>query len=311
MALSSGRPQLSAILAVAAAFIWATYYIFVLSVGSAPAAILTWPFLAAGLVFLALAAYEGRVREFVALFRSPMAYVRSALLIGMQVSVLASTYVAGPVDTSLLSLVGDAALTPVLLIALYREGADRARSPFFLGGLALSIAGATLTILGGNAVETVHGVGWLVAPTVPITVAFYFLLSARASLTTPLSGIVGQSMLVAGVGTLLLSPLLPGGAPGLGVGSARDALLLVGLGLTSFFLADVFYFKAIELAGIFLPALLMATIPVFTLLVAVLVLGQSSTWLALAGIPIAVGGGLLALRGSHAAWTPSYEGAGP
>ena len=307
MVAPGARPQASAALAVAAAFIWATYYIFVLSVGSAPAAILTWPFLAAGVMFLALAAYEGRTSEFLALFRSPMAYVRSALLIGMQVSVLASTYVAGPVDTSLLSLVGDAALTPLFLIAIYREGADRATSPFFLGGLALSIAGATLTIVGGHAVETVHGFGWLVAPTVPITVAFYFLLSARASVATPMSGIVGQSMLVAAAGTLLLSPVLPGGAGGLDVASVRDALLLIGLGLTSFFLADVFYFKAIELAGIFLPALLMATIPVFTLVVAVLVLGQSSTWLALTGIPIAVFGGLLALRGSHAAWTPSYD----
>ena len=56
--------------------------------------------------------------------------------------------------------------------------------------------------------------------------------------------------------------------------------------------------------------LLMAAIPVFTLLVAATVLRESSTWLAVAGIPIAVAGGLLALQGSHAAWTPSYETAG-
>ncbi len=308
MTESSGRPRAAAALAVTAAFIWATYYIFVLSVGSSPPAILTWPFLAAGLLFAGVAAYSGHLREFVALFRSPMSYVRSALLMGMQISVLASTYVAGPVDTSLLSLVGDAALTPVLLIAIYREGADRARSPFFLGGLALSIAGATLTILGGREAESIHGFGWLVAPSVPLTVGLYFLLSARASLTVPSNAVVGQSMLVAVVGTLLISPFLPGGVAGLEVGSLRDGLLLVGLGLTSFCLANVFYFKSIELAGIFLPALLMATIPVFTLIVAVTVLGQTSTWLALSGIPIAVGGGLIALRGSHAAWTPRYSG---
>ncbi|MCI4360195.1 MAG: hypothetical protein L3J91_00665, partial [Thermoplasmata archaeon] len=126
MAASTGRPRLSAALAVGAAFIWATYYVFVLSVGSAPAAIIAWPFLVAGIAFTLATVRDGHARSFLALWTSPMSYVRSALLLGMQVSVLASTYVAGPVDTSLLSLVGDAALAPVLLIALYREGADRA-----------------------------------------------------------------------------------------------------------------------------------------------------------------------------------------
>ena len=127
-----------------------------------------------------------------------MAYVRSALLIAMQVSVLASTYVAGPVDTSLLSLVGDAALTPLLLIVIYREGADRARSPFFLGGLVLSISGATLTIVGGQGARDIQGIGWLVTPAVPLAVALYFLLSARASLRIPSDAALAQSMLVGG-----------------------------------------------------------------------------------------------------------------
>jgi len=303
---SAARTRNSAALAVFAAFLWATYYIFVLSVRSAPAAIVAWPFLAAGVVFVGVVVQRGHVGQLLALWGSPMAYFRSALLIGMQVSVLASTYVAGPVDTSLLSLVGDAALTPVLLIVIYREGADRARSPYFLGGLTLSIAGATLTIVGGQGAKVIHGIGWLVAPVVPLTVALYFLLSARASMRVPSDAVLAQSMLVAAFGSIALSPLLPGGVQGLGVGSLHDAVFLIVLGLTSFFLAQVLYFKAIELAGIFLPTLLMATIPVFTLIVAVTVLGETSTWIALAGIPIAVGGGLLAMRGSHPAWTPSY-----
>jgi drug/metabolite transporter (DMT)-like permease len=310
MTEGAARPRASAALAVFAAFLWATYYVFVLSVRSGPAAIIAWPFLTAGVAFLGYVAYRGHLREFWALWRSPMAYVRSAFLIAMQVSVLASTYVAGPVDTSLLSLVGDAALTPLLLILIYREGADRARSPFFLGGLALSISGATLTIVGGQGARAIQGFGWLVTPAVPLAVALYFLLSARASLRIPSDAVLAQSMLVGGLGSLALSPLLPRGAAGLGVGSLHDAAFLIILGLTSFFVAQVVYFKAIELAGIFLPTLLMATIPVFTLVVAVTLLRETSTWLAVAGIPIAVAGGLLALQGSHAAWTPSYEAAG-
>ena len=306
MPAPTGGVRVAAGLSVTAAFLWATYYIFVLSVGSGPAAIVAWPFLSAGVIYLVYTIYLGHFREFLGLWRSPMAYARALFLIGMQVSVLASTYVAGPVDTSLLSLVGDAALTPLLLIAIYREGIDRARSPFFLGGLALSIGGATLTIVGGQGTQAIVGVGWLVAPAVPLTVALYFLLSARASLSVPSSAVIAQAMLAGTLGTILLSPLLPGGLGGLLVGSWHDAVFLVALGVTSFFLAQVFYFKAIELAGIFLPTLLMATIPVFTLIVAVTILGESATWIALAGIPIAVGGGLLAMRGSHAAWTPTY-----
>ena len=49
---------------------------------------------------------------------------RVAFLMGMQLSVLASTLLAGPVDTSLLALIGDVIATPILaawLVGLYRK----------------------------------------------------------------------------------------------------------------------------------------------------------------------------------------------
>jgi len=151
---------------------------------------------------------------------------------------------------------------------------------------------------------------WLVAPAVPFTVAFYFLLAARASRAVPTSAVVGQATVGAGVVSLALSPILPGGVAGLLVPSAHDLLFLVALGLTSFFLAAVFYFKAIELAGLLLPALLMATIPLFTVVVQLAAFSTTPTEVALLGIPIAVAGGILALRGAHPGWTPTYEVAG-
>jgi drug/metabolite transporter (DMT)-like permease len=77
-------------------------------------------------------------------------------------------------------------------------------------------------------------------------------------------------------------------------------LLLIGAGATSFFIAPVLYFEAIERVGIFLPSLLMGAIPVFTLGFTAVLLGQIPSTLGLIGVPVAVVGGLLAVRGSQA-----------
>ena len=307
MGTARGRPAYAAALAVAAAFVWATYYVFVLSVRASPAAVIAYPFLAGGLAYLAWSARSGHVREFVAVWKDPHAYVRVALVLAMQLSVLAATYVAGPVDTSLLSLIGDVQLTPILLVLLYREGVDRATSPWFLSGLALSTIGASLTIVGGQSVEPIQGLAWLIAPAVPLSVALYFLLSAQANRTFPSSAIVGQAMLGGGLAGILVSPLLPGGAGGLWVPSLHDGVFLVLLGVTSFFLAPFLYFEAIKVEGILLPSLMMATIPLFTLAVTVAFLGASASTLGLLGIPIAVAGGLVAVRGAE----PSRGGPPP
>ncbi|HEY6238572.1 MAG TPA: DMT family transporter, partial [Thermoplasmata archaeon] len=295
MGAAAGAPRTAAVMAVVSAFLWATYYFFVLTLssGTRPAAVTAYPFLVAGLVFVGLAAYQGHFRAFLELWRSPSAYLRTLLLVGMQLSVLASTYTAGPIDTSLLSLLGDVALTPLFLMLLYREGIERARSTPFWGGLLLSSAGAALTIVGGQSTTPLHGLGWLVAPTVALTVAFYFLLTAKANISVPTTAVVAQASLAAGLVSVVVSPLLPGGFAGLWVPSLSDVALIVGLGITSFFVAPFLYFGAVERAGIFLPALLMATIPVFTLVVELAAFGVGASPLALLGVPIAVAGGLV------------------
>ncbi len=288
--------------------LWASYYYFVLTLSPAarPPAVLAFPFLTAGAGFLVLSALEGSLSRSLRLWATPAAWLRSGLLASMQLSVLAGTYSAGPVDTSLLSLLGDVAVTPVLLMLLYREGRERARSPTFLGGLLLSCAGATLTIVGGASAAPIRGLAWLVVAAVPLTVAFYFLLTARTNRAVPMAAVVGQSSVAAGLISLALSPLLPGGVAGLAVGSAHDALLLAVLGLTSFLAAPWVYFKAVERAGLLLPALLMATIPLFTLLFEAVAFGARATPLALLGVPLAVAGGFLAVQGTHPGWTPTY-----
>ncbi len=306
------RVGTAAVLASVAAFFWATYYFFVLGAPGIPAsALLVDPFFAGAAGFGVVAWQRGETGRAGPLFRSPAAYGRALLLVGMQVAVLASTYLTGAVDTSLLSLVGDVVLTPVALLLLYHEGGDRFRSGAFLLGLAASTAGATFVIAGGAAVVALSGWAWVAAPGVPILVALYFLYTARANRTVPMATLVGQTTLVAALFGVALSPLLPGGPAGLLPRSATDLGILAALGLTSFFLAPYLYFRAIEAAGIVLPALLMTGIPLFTLALEVAVFRSAPPLLALLGIPIALGGSVLAVRGPHAPWTATHSAGGP
>ncbi|MGI0131704.1 MAG: DMT family transporter [Thermoplasmata archaeon] len=295
-------------LAVAAAFVWATYYFFVLGSGPslAPSAFLVYPFLAGGGAFAAWSIGRGHGRSFLQLWWEPSAWLRVALMVGMQVAVLAATYAAGAVDTSLLSLVGDVVLTPVLLLAIFRENVARLRSFAFVPGLALATVGAGLTIVGGESLRPLEGWAWLVAPAVPVTVAVYFLLAARASLKVPMDAVIAQVTLASGGVAVILAPLLPGGLSGLVVTSPADAAVLIALGITSFFFAPLLYFAGIERVGLMLPALLMATIPIFTLLLSWLVLRELPPWIAILGVPVAVLGAALASRGEHRPWSPEY-----
>lgn len=285
-----------------AAFLWATYYLFVLWVtpGTAPSAILAYPFLIGGMAYAGWAVAQGHGRTLLALWTDPMAYVRIGLLFGMQVSVLAATYLAGPVDASLLSLIGDVVLTPIvvaLVLSVYRT---HIASPLFAAGLIISLAGGTMAIVGGQSLARVQTWGWLAVVGVPLTVAFYFLLTAQANRTLPPSAVVGQSMLATGALTVLIAPVFPGGWGGLVNVAPLPFVLLALCGVTSFFLSPALYFLALDDVGFVIPPMLMTAIPVFTLLLSAGVLGIALPLIGVLGIPVAVTGAILALRGESA-----------
>ena len=282
-----------------AAFFWATYYLFVLWVtpGTAPSAILAYPFLVGGVAYTGWAIAAGHGRTFLALWKDPLAFVRIGLLFGMQLSVLAATYLAGPVDASLLSLIGDVVLTPIvvaLILATYRA---HIVSPVFALGILVSLAGGTMAIVGGQSLSAVHGWGWLAVPGVPLTVALYFLLTARANQTMAPSAVVGQSTLGGGLLMVLVAPVIPGGWSGLVTVGPVPAVLLALCGITSFFLAPLLYFAALNDVGFVIPPMLMTGIPVFTLLLSAGVLHIALPLIGVLGIPVAVAGAVLALRG--------------
>jgi drug/metabolite transporter (DMT)-like permease len=101
---------------------------------------------------------------------------------------------------------------------------------------------------------------------------------------------------------LAVSPLVPGGIGGLGIPNFAALGLLIALGVTSFFVAPMLYFFAIRRAGLVLPAILMATIPVFTLGLTATILGIVPPTLAILGIPVALAGAILAASGDHPPW---------
>jgi drug/metabolite transporter (DMT)-like permease len=287
------------VLSLLAAFLWASYYPFVLAVHptTAPSAVIVYPFLFGGAVYTAYAVHRGYGADCARLWLTPGAWVRIGFLLGMQISVLAATYLIGPVDSSLLSLIGDVVLTPVLVAFLWARHRGQIGTWTFAAGLGLSLVGGSLTIAGGQTLSGVTGAGWLVVPAIPITVAVYFLLCAKENERTPALAVVSQSMLGAGVLTVPLAVLLPGGLPGL-VSLPLSALgLLAVVGVTSFAIAPLLYFRAIEDVGMVIPPMLMTGIPVFTLVLSATVLHLSVPLIAALGVPIAVGGAILTLSG--------------
>lgn len=299
MAVARRTLAAAIVASVLSAFAWATYYLFVLWVtpGTAPSAILTWPFLFGGTAYALWAVGSGHGRAFAALWSDPKAYGRAGLLFGMQAAVLAATYLAGPVDSSLLSLIGDVVLTPVVVALVFASYRPHIATPMFAVGIVVSLAGGTMAIVGGQKLAAIHGWGWLVVPGVPLLVAAYFLLTARANRTMAPSAVVAQSMLAAGAMFVVAAPLFPGGWPGLVSVAPVPALLLAMCGLTSFFLAPALYFLALQEVGLVIPPMLMTAIPVFTLLLSSTILGIALPLLGVLGIPVAVVGGILALRG--------------
>ncbi len=293
-----------------AAFLWASYYIFVLAVtpGTRPSAVFVYPFLFGGAVYAIWCYTEGHGRAWLRLWWQPEAYVRVGLLLGMQLSVLASTYLAGPVDTSLLSLIGDVVLTPVIVALWFLAYRDRFDSPVLWLGMGLCLAGGGLAIVGNHGLTALHGGGFLVLVSIPVTVALFFLSAARENERTPPSAVVGQSMLLAGIVGVAIAPWLPGGFPGLVAVAPVPLLVLLATGVTSFFLAPALYFESLRRAGLVVPPMMMTGIRVFAALLSWGILGIAIPLIGIVGIPVAVAGALFALR-AETAGPPPESGA--
>jgi len=283
--------------ALIAAFLWALYYFFVLGTpGAQPSGLLADPFLVGGAGLLLGVAAAGGARKLKASATDLRSVPRAVFLAGMQVAVLASTYLAGAVDTALLALLADVVATPVLLRVAYGEGKGRFRRAGFVAGLGACVVGAGLVIGGGTSIRPLSGWAWIAAGATIGFVAAYFVYTARTTDAASMPATVSVATLGAGLLAIGASPFLPGGPAGLVPPDALALGLIAALGLTSFGLAPYLYFRAIERAGIVLPAVLMTGIPLFTLLVGALLFQSVPPPVSLLGVPVAVVGAVLALR---------------
>ena len=301
--MASARPAASpaAALAIGAAFVWSTYYVFVLWLGPlvSPVATILYPFLFGGIAFLALAWARGEAGAFASLWVQPAAWARIFLIALLQVATVAATYTAGPIDSSLLALIGDVVAVPLLLMAIYGEDRPLVRSPWFLAGVIACLVGGALSIVGGHPLTPIYGWALLVIPTIPLTIGFYFLMTAHAARTAPATLLNGQAFLGAALVVAAVSPLFPGGSRGLEVVSGEAVGLFVALGLSTFFLAQWLYFVAIGRGGLVTTAIWMSLIPAFTLLLSVVVLGIAPAILGALGVPLAIAGAFIALEGQR------------
>lgn len=284
---------------LAAAALWASYYIFVLAVtpGTDPSAVFVLPFLIGGAAYAVWAWANGHAAAFWAMWRQPAAWGRVGLLLLMQLSVLAATYVAGPVDSALLSLIGDVVLTPIVVAVGMVAYRDRFRVPWLWVGMALCLAGGGLAIVANAGLRAVHASAYVILVTIPVSVALYFLVTARENERTDPNAVVAQSMLAAGLLSIPIALVLPGGLAGIGRVTPGPLLILAATGLSSFFIAPALYFEAIRRAGYVVPPMMMTGIPVFAALLGWGILGIAIPTLGIIGIPVAVGGALIALLG--------------
>ena len=307
MAIARPAASVAAALAVGAAFVWSTYYVFVVWLGPLvlPVATIVYPFLFGGIAFLALAWARGDAGSFARLWVEPAAWARILLIATLQTATVAATYAIGPIDSSLLALLGDVIAVPLLLMAVYGEDRPLLRSPWFVAGVVACLVGGGLSIVAGHPLTPVHGWALVVIPAIPLTIGFYFLLTARAARTAPATVLNGQAFLGAAVVIAVLSPLFPGGARGLGELSWEAVGLFVALGLSTFFVAQWLYFIAIGRGGLVSTAIWMSLIPAFTLLLSVVVLGIAPVILGALGVPIAVAGAFIALEGQRRVGEPA------
>jgi drug/metabolite transporter (DMT)-like permease len=305
----NGTRRVAVSLSVTAAFLWSSYYFIALAIAPSISLgeLVAVPFLIGGATYAAISWNHGSLPAFLRMFRDGRAWGRASLYAGIQLTVVAVTLYAGPVDTSLLTLVGDVLLTPLVAATMYGHGRDKITTASFVAGLVLVAAGASLTIVSGGAAEPLRGIALLAGLLVPFFIAFYFVTSAEAARTVPVDAVVGSSCIQAGLLVAICAPFVGGALGGWPAPSLLPWLGLLALGVTSFAIAPVMYFAAIEKVGILLPALLMAGIPVFTLLLQTGLLHKIPSAVASIGIVIAVVGAVIAVGGWEGRAAPAVS----
>lgn len=292
-----------------AAFIWASYYVLLLLLPGVPdATVIVVPFAVGGLAFLA--GFPGRTSGSRGTLLRRLLTVRGLLQGGLflllQLDVVLATRWAGAVDASLVTLLADVVATPLLVFALFREDTERFRSPSFWLGVVIAAGGSVGAIAGGRSGGPLSLAGLLALLPLPFLVAVFFVWVNQEGRRTSVGDVLGASALMAALlGTVGALAVL--GIAWLSVPvSPYDWLVLVVMGLSSFYLAQWAYFWAAGKTTILIPAVLQSLIPVFTLLL-VAALRFPVPPLAWLGVPLAFAGSAIAVLAPPSEGAPGEE----
>lgn len=282
-----------------AAVLWATYYLFVLSLPTADnlAIILLTPGIGGAVTLLAALRIERP--DWAGLRRAlsdPRVLAAGVLLLAFQFGAVLAIRSVGAVNVSLIVLASDVVGTPLIVVLLLHREGPRFRNPTFLTGVGLIALAGTVTIVAGGSPE----------PLSLITLALglpLFLVSCLFVVTTDLATRRQPVLVVLGVGPLVVSAVASlvavavVGAPAvIGATDLRSLLLLLLMSLTNYTLAPALFFWSARRISLVLPSVLQAAIPVFTLIYVGVSGLQPVTAVGLVGVPLCFLGALVAVR---------------
>jgi drug/metabolite transporter (DMT)-like permease len=277
-------------IAVASAFVWSTYYIFLHMLGKLSYfSIFLYPSLAGGILFVLYGLItEGRVR----LPSKKRDIIIPALgFLASQFMIILSTEVNGGVITATFVLVGDAIISPSIIYLIGRNRFVPNLSLFFPGIVLLVVSSAILSLFGGQfGVHSLYGLMLIV--TVPVLIALFFVYTNERIMVDGMARILTPTFFISSLIVffpfLIISPQVVLALP-----DYADILILIVTGATSMFAGYLLFFAASRLTGFTLTSILMCMIPVFTLLLSAALIGVSLTTTSLGLIIAAVLGAAL------------------
>jgi drug/metabolite transporter (DMT)-like permease len=284
--------------AAGAALLWASYYPFVLAIPNADTvAVWALPPLFGGLTSTLLALFDGSggSRAVARLLMRPSSAVLGVLFLAYQVNAILATRTVGSIDTSLVVLLSDILVTPLLLYAIYREGGRRLRYPVFWGGVALLGVGAALAIGGGAPPSTFGRDALAILLPLPLVTSFLVLRMDRGTRRAPLVPVLAAMMLLAFIVGAVGATALFGPGVVFPPWDPRTYTLFALYGVTNFSLAPILFFWSAQRISLVVPSVLQAATPIFALALVVLLGFTTAPALALLGVPLAVAGGIAAI----------------
>ena len=256
---TSGNKAISSLSGIAAAFVWATYYLFIY-----------YAYELNKFLIFSIPALSGSALLMIVNFKSTKSlnYLMEKKLIftgllyfASQFFIILSSERNGSVITALGVLLGDAVLTPIFTIVL-RINASKIKYHIFAISMFLVLPSAILLTLYGRSVKVsgILGLLFLIGVILLLPI-FFILLNSSVTRMGSFQAISGTflwpGILVLGVGIFFIHGIAPFQA-------SISTLSLVFAGFTSMGLAYILYFRSVAKAGFAITGFLQSLIPIFT-----------------------------------------------